>query len=84
MSDDLNLEPEDSPCKLVCSMEKESGLCFGSGGTSDEIAQWTLLSDSKRKQILSELSARMPPLDILRAERRKRRQVNRRRSNDKS
>ena len=84
MSEDLNLEPEDSPCKLICSMEKESGLCFGCGRTSDEIAQWTLLSDCKRKQILSELPARMPPLDILREERRKKRRVNRRRSNDKS
>jgi len=84
MSDDLDLEPEDSPCKLVCSMEKKSGLCFGCGRTSDEIAQWTLLSESKRKQILSELPARMPPLDILREERRKLRRVNRRRSNNKS
>lgn len=79
MSDDLDLEPADSPCKLVCSMEKDSGLCFGCGRSADEIAQWTLLSDDARAEILADLPRRMPPLDIMREERRTRRRVNKRR-----
>ncbi len=81
MSDDteaLMLEPEDSPCQLVCSMERESGLCFGCGRTQDEISYWTTKSDEERKAILSELPARMPPLIAIREERRKRRRVNKR------
>ncbi len=81
MSDDteaLALEPEDSPCQLVCSMERESGLCFGCGRTQDEISYWTTKSDKERQDILAELPARMPPLIAIREERRKRRRVNKR------
>jgi predicted Fe-S protein YdhL (DUF1289 family) len=79
MSDDLELEPEDSPCQLVCSMDKESGHCFGCGRTQDEIAYWTLKSKEERRVLLSELEERMPPLRIKLAERRARRRVNKRR-----
>lgn len=79
MSDDLELEPEDSPCQLVCSMDKESGHCFGCGRTQDEIAYWTLKSKEERTALLSELETRMPPLRIKLAERRARRRVNKRR-----
>jgi len=81
MTDDteaLMLEPEDSPCQLVCSMERESGLCFGCGRTQDEISYWTTKSDTERQTILAELPARMPPLFAIREERRKRRRVNKR------
>jgi len=79
MSDDLELEPEDSPCQLVCSMDKESGHCFGCGRTQDEIAYWTLKSKKDRAALLIELETRMPPLRIKLAERRARRRVNKRR-----
>ena len=79
MSDDLELEPEDSPCQLVCSMDKESGHCFGCGRTQDEIAYWTLKSKEERAALLIELETRMPPLRIKLAERRARRRVNKRR-----
>ena len=65
MSDDtsdLELEPADSPCQLVCSMERESGLCFGCGRTQEEISYWTMKSDEERQAILAELPARMLPL----------------------
>lgn len=81
MSDDtidLGLEPEDSPCQLVCSMERESGLCFGCGRSQDEISYWTLKSKEERQAILAELPSRMPPLIAIREERRKRRSVNKR------
>ena len=72
------LEPVDSPCQLVCSIDKESNMCFGCGRTPDEIAYWTLKPKDERDRILAELPARMPPLRIKLAERRKRRRVNRR------
>lgn len=78
MSDDLDLEPEDSPCQLVCSMDKESGHCFGCGRTQDEIAYWTLKTKEERAALLLELEARMPLLRVKLAERRSRRRVNRR------
>ncbi len=80
MSDDEILEPTDSPCKLVCSMDRESGFCFGCGRTTDEIANWPLKPEEERARILSELPARMPPLEIKLAERRKLRRVNKRRA----
>lgn len=77
--EDHDLEPVDSPCQLVCSMDKESGHCFGCGRTQDEIAYWTLKSDDERAALLSELEMRMPPLRIKLEERRSRRRVNKRR-----
>jgi len=80
MSDTLeDLEPIDSPCQLVCSMDKESGHCFGCGRTQDEIAYWTLKTPEERMAILAELEGRMPPLRIKLEERRSRRRVNKRR-----
>ena len=72
------LEPIKSPCVLVCSMDKESGHCFGCGRTTDEIAYWTLKTDAERDAIMAELPARLPPLKKKLEERRARRRVNRR------
>ncbi|MGB0905856.1 MAG: DUF1289 domain-containing protein [Maricaulaceae bacterium] len=76
--DDLPLEPVDSPCKLVCSIDKESDRCFGCGRSPDEIAYWPLKTQEERDTILAELPARMPPLTAKLMERRKKRRVNRR------
>ncbi|MEE9273171.1 MAG: DUF1289 domain-containing protein [Robiginitomaculum sp.] len=84
MENDLPLEPEDSPCQLVCSIDKESNMCFGCGRKPEEIANWPLRTEEDRKRILSELPARMPPLRIKLAERRSRRRVNKRRQRTKS
>jgi predicted Fe-S protein YdhL (DUF1289 family) len=71
-------EPEDSPCQQICSMDKESGHCFGCGRTSDEIAYWTTKSKAERAAILDALDSRMPPLREKLAQRRAKRRVNRR------
>lgn len=79
---DLDLsefEPIDSPCKLICSVERESDLCFGCGRSRDEIARWTLYSKEERDEILDLLPERMPPLTAILEERRKKRRVNKRR-----
>ncbi|NNC36631.1 MAG: DUF1289 domain-containing protein [Acidimicrobiales bacterium] len=80
MSNLEELEPIDSPCQLICSMDKESGHCFGCGRTMDEIAYWALKTQDERDAILAQLEARMPPLRIKLAERRTRRRVNKRRT----
>ena len=79
MTDLSDLEPIDSPCQLVCSMDRESGYCFGCGRTTDEIAYWTLKTKEERLAIMEILPERMPPLREKLAERRKRRRVNKRR-----
>ena len=72
------LEPVESPCVLICSMDRESGHCFGCGRTTDEIAYWTLRSQVERDAIMAELPARLPPLKKKLEERRAKRRVNRR------
>ncbi len=82
MAHDVDLsefEPTDSPCQLICSMDKESNMCFGCGRTPDEIAYWTEKTKEERDQILADLPGRMPPLRAKLEERRKRRRVNKRR-----
>lgn len=77
-TEELSLEPDDSPCVLICSMERESGLCFGCGRSSDEIAYWTLKSSEERADILKELPARLPPLRVILEQRRAKRRVTKR------
>lgn len=72
------LEPVDSPCVLICSMDRESGHCFGCGRTTDEIAYWSLRTKTERDAIMAELPARMPPLRKKLEERRAKRRKNRR------
>lgn len=80
----LSLEPADSPCVLICSMEQESGLCFGCGRSADEIAYWMLKSPEERESLLKELPARMPPLRVILEQRRAKRRVNKRGSRGRS
>ena len=73
------LEPVDSPCVLICAMDRDTDRCFGCGRTRDEIAYWTVKTPQERKAVLAELPARMPELTAKLEERRKRRRTNRRR-----
>lgn len=72
------LEPIESPCVLICSMDRESGHCFGCGRTTDEIAYWGLRSKAERDAIMATLDERMPVLKAKLEERRAKRRVNRR------
>lgn len=77
-TEDPSLEPEDSPCVLICSMERESGLCFGCGRSAQEIASWTLIPKEDRAVLLKELPERLPPLRAILEQRRAKRRVNKR------
>ena len=72
------LEPVDSPCVLICSVDRETDLCFGCGRSRDEIAYWTLKTKTEREAIMAELPARLPPLREKLEARRAKRRVNRR------
>ena len=41
-----------SPCKKICSIDKETGLCLGCYHTINEIALWIKLDDIKKKKII--------------------------------
>lgn len=49
----------ETPCILVCSIDMETGYCFGCGRTRDEIATWTLLTAGGRRDIMADLPARL-------------------------
>ncbi len=49
----------ETPCILVCSIDMETGYCFGCGRTRDEIGEWTSMTASGRREIMAELPARL-------------------------
>jgi predicted Fe-S protein YdhL (DUF1289 family) len=63
-----------SPCILICSIDIKTGYCFGCGRTRDEIAGWMDFSDTKRRDLMDILPARLETL-----ERKPRRETKRRR-----
>jgi len=52
-------DPVSTPCIKVCIVSGESGLCLGCGRTLQEIASWGGLEESRRKEIMAELPARL-------------------------
>ena len=53
----------ESPCKLICELDIEKGLCKGCGRSREEIARWTRYSDVQRQYIMTELAERMEGLE---------------------
>ncbi len=47
-----------SPCVNICRMDDASGWCEGCLRTIDEIAAWSVLSDSDKRAVSIELSRR--------------------------
>ncbi|WP_082515530.1 DUF1289 domain-containing protein [Sphingomonas sp. Leaf412] len=48
----------ESPCTLVCTIDRRSGLCLGCHRTLDEIARWGGATDDERRAILVTVAAR--------------------------
>lgn len=48
----------ESPCILVCIMDKPSGLCLGCHRTLDEIARWSTMSDAEKRAVLADVDER--------------------------
>lgn len=53
----------ESPCVLVCVIDRESGFCLGCARTLDEIARWSAMTRGERKAIMALLSARHEKLE---------------------
>jgi len=57
------IETLESPCRLICRLDLNSGLCLGCGRSRGEIAGWTSFTDKERREIMDDLPGRMPPLE---------------------
>jgi hypothetical protein len=55
--------PIKSPCILVCSLEPQSGYCYGCGRSGEEIAGWIDFTHEMRDKIMQELPARTAKLE---------------------
>ncbi len=64
----------ESPCILVCSIDRKTGYCFGCGRTGNEIANWLRYSPAERQSVMGMLADRLETL-----ERKPRRETRRRR-----
>ncbi|RSV15261.1 DUF1289 domain-containing protein [Sphingomonas sp. ABOLF] len=53
----------ESPCVLVCTLDLESGWCFGCGRTREEIADWTAMSAEERSTVMAALPERCGTLE---------------------
>ena len=53
----------DSPCILVCVLDRSSGYCFGCGRTGEEIARWMLMPADERSALLEKLPPRLAAME---------------------
>ena len=47
-----------SPCKNICTIDPKSELCIGCGRSRDEIANWLILTDKQKKDLLNRLKSK--------------------------
>lgn len=53
----------ESPCILVCSVDDQTGYCFGCGRTRAEIGLWLELTPESRRAVMAELPARLETVE---------------------
>ena len=58
--------PVPSPCTNVCRIDRHSGWCLGCARTLDEIAAWSTLDDTAKRQVWQLLDARRAAAPALR------------------
>ncbi|MQB42788.1 DUF1289 domain-containing protein [Rhizobium sp. ICMP 5592] len=52
-----------TPCILVCSIDLNTGYCFGCGRTREEIGGWMTYSDAERFDIMQVLPERLATVE---------------------
>ncbi|HEX5934738.1 MAG TPA: DUF1289 domain-containing protein [Pseudorhizobium sp.] len=52
-----------SPCILVCSIDDNTGYCFGCGRTRGEIGGWMDFTDGERQALMEALPARLETIE---------------------
>ena len=60
-----SVPPIETPCRKVCAVDGQTGLCLGCGRTLKEIGGWSMLSEAERSDVMDELDARMDRLKAL-------------------
>jgi predicted Fe-S protein YdhL (DUF1289 family) len=53
----------ESPCILVCSIDRATGYCFGCGRTQPEIGAWLDMTPETRRSVMAELPARLKTVE---------------------
>ncbi len=53
----------ESPCTKVCTLDFDTGFCYGCGRNSCEISQWGNFSDAEKQQIIDGLPNRLKAID---------------------
>ena len=53
-----------TPCRNVCAVHGQAGLCVGCGRTLREIAAWGSYDETRRLAIMAELPARLAAAKI--------------------
>lgn len=64
----MNIKPTSpivSPCKKVCAVDGQTGLCLGCGRTLREIGKWTVFTPQERDDVMAVLDERMAHLQSL-------------------
>jgi len=59
----MSTPASDSPCILVCVLDRRSGHCLGCGRTGDEITRWTAMTAGERRAVLDALPPRLAALE---------------------
>lgn len=52
-----------TPCTLVCSIDDDTGYCFGCGRTTAEIGAWMSYSNDERRQLMEVLPERLAKVE---------------------
>lgn len=55
----------ESPCKKVCAVDGETGLCLGCGRSLKEIGGWMQYDDAGRRAVMDSLPERLETLRTL-------------------
>lgn len=53
----------ETPCILVCSIDMNTGYCFGCGRTRDEVGAWSRYTAQERRDIMDSLPARLETVE---------------------
>jgi predicted Fe-S protein YdhL (DUF1289 family) len=53
----------ETPCVNICLLDDATGLCIGCGRSIDEIARWSAMSETERRNIMALLPARVERLE---------------------
>lgn len=55
--------PIKSPCTNVCTLDFDTGYCYGCGRDRSEIAQWGEFNDDEREKVMAILPERMQAIE---------------------